>query len=81
MIVYIPVYDKGWKTMEIDTEKARIRKNIVEGGNTIIYYGTAYNGDLLFSNPEAAEMWIHKNYGESQKHLVNADTVKWAATR
>lgn len=81
MIVYIPVYDRGWKTVEIDTEKARIRKNIVEGGNTIIYHGTAYNGDILFDNPESVDMWVNKKYSESQKNSVNADDVKWAATR
>lgn len=78
MIVYIPVYDHGWKTVEINTDIARLRRNSVDGRKMIFYHGTIYDGESLFNCPAAVDMWVAKNYHESQKYSVNADTVKWA---
>lgn len=61
-IVYIPVFNNNkWDVVAVDKNTARYRHT--PGYNAmIIYQGTIYNGDNIYSCPEGAWAYIHKDY-------------------
>ena len=79
MKVYIPVYDRGWHTVDIETTIARLRKSTIDGSYTIFYHGTIYNGNNIFTDPNGCELWIaRQEFKAHNLYGVDADSVKWA---
>lgn len=65
MIVYLPVYDGGRTCEAIDTAQARR-----VGRRSILYHGRSYNGEHLYTTPEAVRAYWSKDYAIAERHRI-----------
>lgn len=61
MIIYAPVYDKGWSVQRMDTTSKHFRTwKSVGYDRTIIYNGWSYNGSHAFTTEDSAWKFINE---------------------
>ena len=65
MTVYVPVYDMGRKCEAIDTTQARR-----VGRCSILYKGRYYNGEHLYTTPDAVRAYWAKNYTTAERNRI-----------
>lgn len=70
MIVYLPVYDGGRKCEAIDTDKARM-----VGQCSILYHGRSYNGEHLYTTPEAVRAYWSKDYAAAERNRITWEEI------
>ena len=62
MKVYKPVYDRGWKIVELESDLLRklpfSKNKVCYYKKNVGFYGGIYNTDNIFKTREAAQMWI-----------------------
>ena len=69
MKIYLPYYDRGWKTLEADSTHSRYWHTPGYPAN-LIYQGTNYCADNIYSDPAGVQLYIEKQYNKARKYEI-----------
>lgn len=74
-LIYIPVYDNGWKVVEVDPKQARYFHGAYD--DYMLYHGTTYNAVNLYATKDGATAYIEKCYGIANLDRIDAQYIDW----